>query len=185
MTKDDFDIMIATGKLKLSKRERRDHFYIVHYILIIPISILILSFYNKYIAEVEISQKFLEMFFMAVFFLCLAVLVYIYQKKALIFKIYNTKVSKQELSLALTKTAQELDWKIFDVGDYYIKAVRHGSFLSGSWGEEITILKTDNKLYLISICKPDSNSIASFGWNKKNVATFINNVNKEIENNKQ
>lgn len=59
-----------------------------------------------------------------------------------------------------------------------------------SWGEMITIIRRENSIYINSVFDLGKSrryllNIFSFGWNKKNVVTFINNLNKEIENNRQ
>ncbi len=102
-----------------------------------------------------------------------AVLMYFIQKRRLRFTTINISVDKEKFHQAAELTANKLGWTIQHFSADFIIAVRQGRFSSGSWGELITIIRGNDKVLINSICKPDNIvSIASYGWNKKNVRTF-------------
>ena len=44
-----------------------------------------------------------------------------------------------------------------------------------NWGESITIIKTERGILINSICDPNAKTaLFSFGWNRRNINTFIN-----------
>jgi hypothetical protein len=81
------------------------------------------------------------------------------------------------LQKVIGKTANELGWKSrINRGDLIIKST-NPSWLSGSWGEQVTIILDDNRLLINSICDPNKKaSIISIGRNKKNINRLIENV---------
>jgi hypothetical protein len=83
----------------------------------------------------------------------------------------------KELNEAISRTAQELNWHIQTNNQRVIVASRSSNW-TGSWGERVTIVKLNDGLLLNSICDPDQPaSIASFGWNKRNIDIFLKNLN--------
>jgi len=69
-----------------------------------------------------------------------------------------------------------MEWFITNNNQNVIVAHRPSNW-TGSWGEQITIVKLDGYLLLNSICDPEKPaSITSFGWNKRNLKSFVNNL---------
>lgn len=87
------------------------------------------------------------------------------------FKIINLSVDKETFEKAVEKTAKELKWEFVDaIGD---TIVARSGFSWRSWGEQITIIWSKDKILFNSICDPDNKpSVASFGRNKVNRNTF-------------
>ena len=88
---------------------------------------------------------------------------------------------------AVILTSNKLNWEIKNMTNDYAVAVRNGNFLGGSWGELVTIIRKKNIVLINSICDPDNIiSVASWGWNKKNIETFKmsleNIVNEDLKN---
>lgn len=112
-----------------------------------------------------------------VYFIIPALLVFLLLRKQLSFKEYQIKYSKIDFEKALKETANTLDWVIDSEEGKVVIAHRNWNW-SNSWGELITIVKDTDKIYINSINNPDAIfvSLFSYGWNKKNVRTFIDNI---------
>jgi hypothetical protein len=107
-----------------------------------------------------------------------AIAFYFIQKRRLKFKEISIQVDSGTFKKAAEDTAQRLNWTIKNKTNDYVVAVRHGGFSTGgSWGEMITIIRDNDRILINSICDPDNIiSVASFGWNKKNIRTFAERV---------
>jgi len=106
-----------------------------------------------------------------------AFLLFYFQRSRLKFKEINIRVDTDTFKQAAMQTAEKLGWTISQISSNSITAIRRGEFLSGSWGELITIIKENDRVLINSICDPDNIiSIASWGWNRKNVKTFKDNI---------
>jgi hypothetical protein len=70
----------------------------------------------------------------------------------------------------------EYEWRIELNTKEVFRGYRPWSW-TGSWGEMITIIKDKDRLLLNSICDPHmQSSVASYGWNKRNIETFLKNL---------
>ena len=82
----------------------------------------------------------------------------------------------QEFQEAIQRTASEYEWKIERNNKAVFRAYRPSNW-TGSWGEMITIIRGKDALLLNSICDPNkTSSVASFGWNKRNIETFLKHL---------
>jgi|APTNR8051073442_1049403.scaffolds.fasta_scaffold00005_140 hypothetical protein len=111
-------------------------------------------------------------------FLILAILFYLRQRQRLNYKEFKIDHSDEEIQDALTLTADQLNWTIQINKKGYIKAHRDGGSIDW-WGEMITIKYDNNFIFINSISDPNAKpTVSSFGWDKKNVRTFIGNLEK-------
>ena len=173
MTHSEIQIIKGTKTLKLTKGQLFGHYAIVPFLLIAP-AMTTYSLFQIYVTKnytgVRTAQELMLTGYM---WLIPALLFYLIQKKRLKFREINLSVDKEQFQKAAELTADKLGWTIQHISTDFIKAVRQGGFSSGSWGEMITIIRDADKVLINSICDPDNIvSVASYGWNKKNVRTF-------------
>ena len=172
--------MIETERLKLTVFQTVSHFSIVIFLVIIwgflAYSLIEINVTNTY-SGVRSSN---EIILSGLPFLIAAIVFYFIQRARLNFYELTIKFSDQEFDEALSRTAKELKWKIKIHQKKYIQAIRPSN-LTGSWGEMITIIIDGDRILLNSICDPDNiASVASFGWNKKNLKTFTANLKDTV-----
>jgi len=176
MKKEWIDIMKQTKRLKLSRWQTLDHFSIVLFILFIP-GLTLFSLFEIYVTETYDGVRTAdELISTAWPWIIPAIAFYIIQKRRLRFREVKVEYSDQEFQEAIERTAKEYEWQI-EINDKNIfRAYRPWNW-TGSWGEMVTIIKDKNLLYLNSICDPNKkSSVASFGWNKRNIDTFLKNL---------
>jgi hypothetical protein len=117
-----------------------------------------------------------ELIFSSLPFLALSVTFIFIQTNGLKFKEIKIAYSEQEFSEAVDLTVKQLKWQIELNDNQIFRAYRPWSW-TASWGEMITIIKHEDKLLINSICNLNKgSSIASWGWNKKNIETFKTNL---------
>ena len=168
---------IDKNELQLNFWNKIDHYSVVVFVLIIPISLAffkikdILDKTEKPSREGEIYLFIIPIIF--------AILFYLLQKKRLRFKIAETKLTIGEIYKVVDETAIELDWIINQRKNSYFTANTNPKFTSGSWGEQITVIFTEKKILVNSICDLNKiTSLVSMGRNKKNEQTLINNIKR-------
>jgi hypothetical protein len=177
MNRDWIKKMKETERLKLSFWQTVNHYFIVVYILLIPIFTLI-SVFEIYVTKTydgvrsaeELLRFSLPWIIPAIAFLFI-------QKYRLRFKKVTIDYTDEEFKEAVERTVKELEWTIDKNNKTYLRAYRQWNW-TGSWGEMITIIRLKNGFLTNSICDPDKwSSVASFGWNRKNIRTFVKNLN--------
>jgi hypothetical protein len=183
MTKEWIDIMKHSRRLKLSFWQRLDHYFIVLFILFIP-GFTLFSLYEIYVSETyEGLRTAEELINISWPWIIPAIAFYFIQKRRLRFKEVKIDYSEQEFQEALKRTVEEYNWQIELNDEAILRAYRPWNW-TGSWGEMITIVKDKDRLLLNSICDPNKlSSVASYGWNKRNINTFLKNlvaVKKEL-----
>ena len=173
MTHLDIQNIKETETLKLTKGQLFGHYAIVPFLLISPIMITY-SLFQIYVTKTYTGVSTADELMLTGYpWLIPASLLYFIQKRRLRFTAINISVDKEKFHKAAELTAHKLGWTIQHSTTDSIIAVRQGGFSSGSWGELITIIRDSDKVLINSICNPDNIvSVASYGWNKKNVRTF-------------
>lgn len=173
MTHIDIQNIKETETLKLTKGQLFKHYAIVPFLLIAPIMTtysLVQIYVTKTYTGVSTAD---ELMLTGYPWLIPALLFYFIQKRRLKFTVINISVDKERFHKAAESTANKLGWTIQHISTDSVIAVRQGRLSSGSWGELITIIRDNDKVLINSICDPDNIvSVASYGWNKKNVRTF-------------
>ena len=168
--------MKQTKRLKLSRWHSLTHFFIVPFILIPP------SFDIYRLIENHINQPNYEGTTVgqvtSFTWVCitLAIGFYFIQKRRLRFREVKIEFTDSDFREAVKRSAKEYEWRIELNSKEVFRAYRPWSW-TGSWGEMITIIKDKDRLLLNSICDPNlQSSVASFGWNKRNIDKFLSNL---------
>lgn len=176
MQRDLIKIMKETEKLKLSFRQIVNHYFIVVFLLLIPLFMMI-SIFEIYITKTYDGVRSVdELIRFIIPCIVLAIIFFFIQKNRLKFKKIKIDYTDEDFKEAVNRTVKDLEWKIDKNNKTYLRAFRPWNW-TGSWGEMITIIKLNDGLLVNSICDPDKwTSVASYGWNKKNIRTFLNNL---------
>lgn len=174
MTSQQIKRSIETGELQLSSGQKFTHYSIVFFFTLIPLVWIAMIVYNYIIGKAPFFDEIL-MYFMTIPII-LVLLFYIIQKRKLKFTIIETTLTRDELNSIIANVAQRLEWMTFNNNKSFYIAKTYPGFLSGSWGEQITILFDKNKLLINSICDPDKISIVSMGRNRTHVTTLIEEI---------
>jgi hypothetical protein len=168
--------------VKLSKWQLLSHYWIVPFLLVVPI-LTTYSLFQIYITKSYKGIRNPNELVQGYLWIIPVVIFYFIQKKRLEFQEIKGEFNINNVETAINETAKLLNWEVYKKKDNYFIAIRRGGFTSGSWGEMITIIAHEDKILINSICDPDNiTSIASWGWNKKNVRTFkqiLENIKSE------
>jgi len=178
MTNEQIKYSIETGEIKLKGWDKFSHYSLPSFMFIIPA--MIIFFQLKYYFDGR-PKAFMEgeIWFFLIIPIILGFLFYRMQRKRLKFKSVDTKLTRDELVKVIEKVAARLEWTPSIVDEKIIIAKTQPGFLSGSWGEQITILFDRDKVLVNSICDPDKqSSVVSFGRNKENTNSLIEEIKK-------
>ncbi len=175
MTQLQFQKMIDTKTLFLTKEQTFWHYSIIPFLLVAPAMTTIDAF-KLYITHTYNSNKPIDFTFGYTWILP-AIIFYFIQRRRLKFKIINVSVNSNTFHQAAKQTAKELKWVITQTTNDFI--IAKSVFNWRSWGEQITIVHNKDKILFNIICNPDNKpSIASFGMNKLNRKTFEKILNQ-------
>ena len=174
--------MKDTETLVLTKGQTFWHFSIVPFLLIVPIltTIDVFKFYvtHTYSAARPID----EIISTGYIWILPAIAFYFIQRRRLKFKIIKVAVDKDTFEKAVDETAKELEWQFEAVT--YDTIVAKSGFSWRSWGEQITIIWSKDKILFNSICDPDNRpSVTSAGMNRVNRRLFEKFINQNAANN--
>jgi len=163
---------IDSGRLQLSFGESIQHYLIV----IAAGGFSILGIYLVFSAKDEGRY---ERSVMILIISCLiGILFFFIQYRRLRFVMIETELSQDEVAEVIDKVAITSNWKQTSRSKNYYTASTPASFLTGSWGEQITILLNDKRVYINSICDLKKQaSVTAWGRNRKNVITFKRELN--------
>ena len=172
MLKSDIKIMIETKRLKLKKWDVFWHYSPAIYFLIVPIVNLYFIIENRLTNNKMAYERIIDGFELVWIFLLIAIIGFVYKYWNLRFIVLDQKVESKHFKNAIDLTEKELGWRIIRREDNYLFAYSCNNLWSS--GEQITIIKTGNKVLINSICK--SNQPSFFGGNHTNVETFKRNL---------
>lgn len=177
MTNEQIQYSLKNRKLKLSYREKFSHYGIVVFCFFVPV--LFMLFHLKdFLLGTPKPLSSGVLWFIGIPTI-LGIMFYFLQEKRLNFKEVNTNLTRVDLDKIIDKIANELEWDLIVEKKSIVKAKTHPGFLSGSWGEQITILFDNGKVLINSICDLDKkSSIISSGRNRQNVNKFIKEILK-------
>lgn len=177
MKKEWIPIMIETGQLKLKLMELLTHYMVVIF-LSIPFLMNLYSLIQEHLLDSYTGVRNPEDMLVATSpFGILAIIFFFIQRNRLKFKSIKTKLSKEKINEVIEMTAKQLDWNPVLIDSRLIVAKTNPPLLTGSWGEQITIIIEKNHILINSICDPERmSSVVSFGRNRKNIRTFIENI---------
>jgi dolichol kinase len=177
MTSEKVKYGLENRELKLSFWEKVQHYGIVGFCFIIPAT-LTFMYLKDYFENSHKPIKSGEIWFLIIPAL-LGILFFYLQKSRLKFKEVNTNLNKSQLKKIIDKVAEELEWHIYKSNSKVILAKTHPGFLSGSWGEQITILFDNKKVLVNSVCDLDKkSSLVSMGRNGQNENKLIEEIKK-------
>lgn len=177
MTTENIKYGLETRKLKLSNWDKFFHYGIVGFCFINPLAFTFLHL-KYYFLNTSKPIKPIEIWLFLIPTL-IGILFFHLQNNKLKFKEVNTSLNKSELNKIIEKVAEELEWNLHFSNSKAIVAKTHPRFLSGSWGEQITILFDNKKVLVNSICDPDKEtSIVSMGRNNQNEKKLIEEIKK-------
>ena len=175
MTEEQLTKSLETKQLILFGWRKFTHYNIVWMLFLLGAFSLFL--YMKRLTRIEGAWIFLLIF--SIFPLGLSFVYYKRQRNELKFKMAKTNLPRQDLDKIIQQVSLELKWHIVSSSEKVIEAKTSPGFLSGSWGELITIIFEKDMVLVNSICDPDKrSSVVSAGRNKIN----INRLLVEIEN---
>jgi hypothetical protein len=118
-------------------------------------------------------------------FLIVGLLFIFRQYCRLIFKEIQITCTDKDLQHALGKASMELKWRVEKNRNGVFRAYRIGENGPWWWGEMITIISDENTILINSISDPNqSPTPSSFGWDKKNVQTFIKHLETIVKENR-
>ncbi|MEY8848584.1 hypothetical protein AB9K26_07200 [Psychroserpens sp. XS_ASV72] len=177
MTVEKIKYGLKNGELKLSFWETVQHYGIVGFCFVIPITLTVMHL-KDYFENSPKPIKSGEICFLIIPTL-LGIIFFYLQKSRLKFKEVNTNLNKIQLNKIIEKVAEELEWDFHFSNPKAIVAKTHPGFLSGSWGEQITILFDNKKVLVNSICDLDKkSSLVSMGRNGQNEHRLIEEIKK-------
>jgi hypothetical protein len=166
---------LETGELQLTFKQKEGHYGMAIYLLIIPA--VFLFFYIKDTNIGNINHRIPELPITVAIVCGLSILLYRFQRKKLKFVTVATDLDRAELMKIIELAGLELKWSPHFSDDQVIIAQTFPGFLSGSWGEQITIMFDNQKIHINSICNPDNRgSIFSYGRNQKNINLLVERV---------
>jgi hypothetical protein len=168
--------MMKTKRLKLTPLQTLTHYGIVLLLLFI-VSLTGWSLMEIYVTETYSGVRTAdELIKSSLPFLALAIIFAIIQYRRLNFREIQVSYTDEQFQEAILRTVKDLEWRIERNNKTFFRAVRPWNW-TGSWGEMVTIIKDKDRLLINSICDPDHmSSVASYGWNRKNIKTFIKNL---------
>jgi hypothetical protein len=177
MTKKEIQISKEKQELQLNFWQKTTHYGIVIGILIIPTTIMfvsvkdILNGSNKHFSENQLWFIIIP--------ILISILFYFLQKNRLKFKVIDTSLNVFEIKKIITEIEEQRKWIKNKNTENYYTATTYPGFFSGSWGELITIIFAENRIYFNSICNPNAkSSVVSMGRNKKHYLTLLNRINQ-------
>ncbi|WP_430812955.1 MULTISPECIES: hypothetical protein [unclassified Carboxylicivirga] len=165
--------MKETKRLKLSFWQLATHYSVAAFVLI-PTIFTLANLFEIHVTKtyngVRSGEELIET---TIPFVVVAVLFVIIQYRRLRLKKFQFEYTEDEFKQAVEITAKKLEWTTVKNNHSFLRAHRAWNW-TGSWGEMITIIKVKDGLLVNSICDPSCRpSIASFGWNRKNINTFL------------
>jgi hypothetical protein len=175
-------IMKKNKRLKLTTIQTLTHYGIVLLLLFIVsltgwslIEIYLTNTYAGVTTADELIKASLPFILLAVFFTFI-------QYRRLNFKEIKVTFTDEQFQEAIERTVKDLGWRIEKNDKTFFRAIRPWNW-TGSWGEMVTIIKDKDRLLINSICDPDHiSSVASYGWNRKNIKTFLKNLADVLNN---
>ena len=174
--------MKKNKRLKLTTLQTLTHYGIVLLLLFI-VSLTGWSLVEIYVTDTYSGVRTADELINSSFpFLALALIFAVIQYRRLNFKEIQASYTDEQFQEAIERTVKDLEWRIGKNNKTCFRAVRPWNW-TGSWGEMVTISRDKDRLLINSICDPDHmSSVASYGWNQKNIKTFIKNLSDVLNN---
>jgi len=170
--------MIDRETLVLTKGQTFWHYSVIPFLLMAPIMTSI-SVFKYYVTHTYTAARPIEEIILPGYIWLLPAIAFFFiQKRRLKFKVINISVGKEIFKEATEQAAKELEWRIEKETSNII--IAKTAFNWRSWGEQITIIRCNDKILFNSICDPDKRpSVASWGMNKINREIFEQTLRKK------
>ncbi len=180
MTEEQITQSLEAKELKLVGWRKYTHYSIVGFFFLIAAFVLILDLKDILSSTARgLEQMWVFQLVFLIVPLGLGLLYYKIQRNKLKFRIVKTNLTREELEKIIQQVSSELKWLVIAIDNKVIEAKTSPGFLSGSWGELITILFDKQTVLVNSICDPDKRaSVVSFGRNKRNTDRLIEEIEK-------
>lgn len=177
MEPSQFNHSITTKKITLNVSQKLTHFHIVILFAVLSITGVFFVITSEDKATLERSS------YPCIGFIALTLIFYFIQKRRLRFIVIDTILERNQLQKAIDYVASKRNWKEITSNDDYYLATSYVGLLGGSWGEYITILFYNNKIYFNSICDPNKKtSLSSYGRNREHAKLFKKAISHLEEN---
>lgn len=172
---------IETCELQLTKLgDKVTHFSVVGYLLIFPTMIWCFHLVDFVIGNPIFLRE--GEIWLATIPAILAIIAYRIQKQRLKYRVIKTNLKKEKLKELIIEVAKELEWERGTFSTKTYISSTSPRWWSGSWGEQITIIFSEDYVYINSICDLNKkSSIVSWGRNRRNENTLIERINKADE----
>jgi hypothetical protein len=169
MTEEQIKKSIETGKLQLKFWLKVNHYGATIFAFIFALVL----FYLMLPIDESVDTFLISIPFI---FIILGIIVFFHKRSTLKFKSIEKNISESEILEIIKAVAMQFDWNLRLVRENLIIAESNPIFITRS-GELITVIITNDKIYINSICSPYKRfSAASLGWTKLNVKTLIERI---------
>mgnify|MGYP006144381341 CR=1 FL=1 len=151
---------IINGKVNLTFWEKLTHYSILF------ISTGLSAMGVGYMIFSKDSASFERALYLFCFCFTITVVFYFIQKRRLRFIIIETSLDEKQLAEVINYVSKRQNWKQISRSKNHYIAICNDTFLFGNyWGERITILYDDDKIFFNSICDPNKRSSVT-AWNR-------------------
>jgi len=169
---------MAESRVKLNMKQTLTHFWVVIFLIIIPIGSFFVQFFMR--LKNNTIQPYKAYDWYLFWAIIPAILFYFIQRQRLLYKSYACKVTVDEFDEALLRYMDKLNLNKVNIRPGFFQARRHKDW-SSSWGEMITIKHSPDGVMINSICDPDKqSSVISYGMNKGNISIFLEELNNVV-----
>ncbi|MCT4603399.1 MAG: hypothetical protein N4A59_10920 [Marinifilum sp.] len=167
-------------RLKLSKYGYFGHYFFV-LIILIPFLLTVVDYIKNMTGMYQRGRSIYELFEGTAIFVLLAFVLLIIQFKRLEFENIKTSLPTDVILSLCSKYALVNNLEIKHVGKNEFVAIskRSAFFEWGEWGEMLTVIIKDQKIYINSICDPYKRpNIISMGKNRAYKRALIETIKK-------
>lgn len=113
----------------------------------------------------------------------LGFIAFLFQRRQLKFVELDHSPSDEKFQELLSKIENKEDWHVIHKTEKVIIIKTRPKWTSGSWGEQVTILRNGKQTLVNSICDPDNiSSVFSAGRNSSNVKAISDFLKRPIAN---
>ncbi|PIA81741.1 hypothetical protein BFR04_13495 [Gaetbulibacter sp. 4G1] len=174
MTTEEIKYSLTSKYLKLNFLDKLNHYGKTSIFLIVPIVFIFLKTRSLFTDEkVNSGNKIL---ILVGVFTILGILFLIIQRRQLKFKSIRTRLPEKELIDIIKDVCDEKEWTIYDFGKNYLKIKTFSDLLTGSFGEDITIILDKNRVLINSKCKLSKRNYLFSNPNGQNISTFFEKI---------
>lgn len=183
MTKSAIRTSLENKRLKLTVGQMESHYSIV-LVFFIPYLILLFILVKDLITGTSTTTHpdFQNVIIGGT---VLGIIAFWFQRRRLNLIELDWNPTEEQFQELLRKIEERQDWQVIHNSKRAIIIKTFPKLTSGSWGEQITILRDGTQTFVNSICDPDNiSSVFSAGRNTSNVESIKNMLKNPIANNR-